>query len=149
MLTHGRFHALTPIVLFLVVFVLASSTVSAQTRRDAILQPITTFAPDAIAQATPRVIRKSDSLINGALIGAGVAVASGLFICTRMEPWEVCRGNVGSILKLGAVGAGIGAGVDALIRGRATIYQSENGTTLHATPLIGRDANGIRLAVTF
>ena len=68
--------------------------------------------------------RQSDSLLNGALIGAGAAVASGLFVCTRMEPWENCRDDVGPMLQIGAIGAGIGIGVDALIRGRRTIYEA-------------------------
>src|SRR5687768_8247719 len=36
-------------------------------------------------------VREADSLVNGALIGAGVAVASGLSLCLAMEPWENCR----------------------------------------------------------
>jgi hypothetical protein len=87
--------------------------------------------------------------LNGALIGAGVAVGTGLFICTRMEPWDTCTGNVGSLVKLGAVVAGIGAGIDALIRRRVTVYESPNGTTIQAAPIVGRDPRGLRLSVTF
>lgn len=68
--------------------------------------------------------RQSDSLLNGALIGAGAGVASGLFLCRLTEPWEVCRGNVGAMFRIGALGAGIGIAVDALIRGRKTIYEA-------------------------
>ena len=66
--------------------------------------------------------RRSDSLLDGALIGAGAAIASGLFLCTRTEPWENCRDDVGPMLRIGALGAGAGIGLDALIRGRRTIY---------------------------
>jgi hypothetical protein len=149
MRTNGRFHLLKRIVLFLMVFSGASSGAAAQTPAVTTFKPITTFAMDAAAQATPRVVRTSDSLINGALIGAGVAVASGLFVCTRMEPWAVCRDDFGPMLKLGAIGAGIGAGIDALIRRRVTIYENPNGTALHAAPIIGRDAKGVRLSVSF
>ena len=62
------------------------------------------------------VVRQHDSLWNGALIGAGAGVASGLFLCTRMEPWDNCRDDFGAMFKLGAIGAGIGMGIDALIR---------------------------------
>jgi hypothetical protein len=94
-------------------------------------------------------VRHSDSLLNGALIGAGVAVATGLVMCRMMEPWENCRDDVGPMLKIGAVGAAIGIGVDALIRGRKTIYPAPPGSTrLHAVPLIGGRA-GLQLSVSF
>jgi hypothetical protein len=94
--------------------------------------------------------RRSDSLINGALIGAGAAVASGLFLCTRMEPWENCRDDVGPMLWIGGIGAGIGIGVDALIRGRRTIYEApEKSAELHAAPIVGRRAGGLRLSLAF
>ena len=93
-------------------------------------------------------VRENDSLINGALIGAGAAVASGLFLCTRMEPWRNCRDDYGAMVKIGAIGAGIGMGIDALIRKK--VHQSASGETeVHATPLIGRRAKGLRLSVTF
>src|SRR5688500_1895542 len=66
-------------------------------------------------------VRQSDSLIHGALIGAGAAVASGLVFCTLMEPWDNCRDDVGPMIRIGAIGAGIGMGIDALIRKK--IYQ--------------------------
>ena len=69
-------------------------------------------------------VRQSDSVINGALIGAGVGVASGLFLCGLTEPWENCRDDVGPMFRIGALGAGIGIGIDALIRGRRTIYEA-------------------------
>ncbi len=76
-----------------VLSVLAVSAASAQTSQ-----------PDVVE------VRQSDSLLNGALIGAGVAVASGLGFCTLMEPWENCRDDFGSMVKAGAIGAGIGIG---------------------------------------
>jgi hypothetical protein len=71
-------------------------------------------------------VRRSDSVLNGALIGAGAAIGTALFMCQLMEPWENCRDDVGPMLRIGAVGAGIGIGVDALIRGRKTIYVAPN-----------------------
>jgi hypothetical protein len=99
-------------------------------------------------QPGPVTVRESDSLLNGALIGASAGVASQLMICRAMEPWSVCLNDVGTMLKFGALGAGIGMGIDALIRKK--IYQSESGSThIHAAPLIGRRAQGLRLAVSF
>ena len=93
-------------------------------------------------------VRESDSLINGALIGAGAGVASGLVFCTLMEPWENCNDDFGSMMKVGAIGAGIGMGIDALIRKK--VYQTASGETeVHAAPIIGRRAKGLRLSVRF
>jgi hypothetical protein len=95
-------------------------------------------------------VRESDSLINGALIGAGAAVASGLFVCTRMEPWRNCRDDVGPMFRIGALGAGIGIGIDALIRGRSTIYEVSPGRTmLYAAPIFARRTGGVQLSLTF
>jgi hypothetical protein len=95
-------------------------------------------------------VRRSDSLINGALIGAGAAVASGLFLCRLTEPWENCRDDVGPMFRIGALGAGIGIGIDALIRGRRTIYETAQvSTRLHATPIVARHAAGLQLSLSF
>lgn len=94
--------------------------------------------------------RYSDSVLNGALIGAGAAVASGLFLCTRTEPWENCRDDVGPMFRIGAVGAGIGIAIDALIRGRRTIYEAGPGSTrLRLAPIVARHAGGLRIALSF
>lgn len=94
--------------------------------------------------------RHSDSVLNGALIGAGVAVASGLFLCTLTEPWENCRDDVGPMLRIGALGAGVGVGVDALIRGRRTIYEASQGSArVSAAPIIGRHARGVQVSIRF
>jgi hypothetical protein len=95
-------------------------------------------------------VRHSDPVINGALIGAGAAVASGLFLCNLTEPWENCRDDVGPMLRIGALGAGIGIGIDALIRGRTTIYEAPPGSTrLHAAPIVGRRTGGLQLSLSF
>ena len=99
-------------------------------------------------QAGGVTVRESDSLINGALIGASVGVASGLGFCTLMEPWRNCRDDFGAMIRTGAIGAGIGMGIDALIRKK--VYRSASGgAEVHAAPLIGRRAQGLRLSVTF
>ena len=100
------------------------------------------------SQPGPVTVREPDSLLNGALIGAGAGVASHLLICRTMEPWDVCRNDVGPMLKFAAIGAGVGAGIDALFRRK--VYQSASGATqIHAAPLIGTRAKGLRLSVSF
>jgi hypothetical protein len=100
-------------------------------------------------EVTRVTVRHSDSVLNGALIGAGAAVASGLFLCRLTEPWENCRDDVGPMFRTGAIGAGIGIGIDALIRGRKTIYEASGSTRLHAAPIVGRRAAGLRVSLTF
>jgi hypothetical protein len=100
------------------------------------------------AQTTSRPV--NDSVLNGALIGAGVAVASGLFLCTRTEPWDNCRDDVGPMLRIGAIGAAVGAGIDALIRRRRPLLSAELGSTrLEAAPLIAGRAAGLRVWLRF
>jgi hypothetical protein len=103
------------------------------------------------ADAITRVrVRRSDTVIEGALIGAGAAVASGLVLCTLTEPWRNCRDDIGPMTRIGAVGAGIGIAVDALIRGRTTIYTAPGSSTrLHAVPLVGSGTAGVLLSVKF
>jgi hypothetical protein len=94
-------------------------------------------------------VRHSDSVLNGALIGAGAAVATGLFLCTLTEPWRNCRDDVGPMFRIGAVGAVIGIGVDLLIRGRRTIYEAPGSTRVHVVPLLGRHTGGLQIALRF
>ena len=91
-------------------------------------------------------VRHSDSVMNGVLIGAGAAVASGLLLCRLTEPWENCRDDVGPMVRIGAIGAGVGIGIDALIRGRRTIYEAER---LHLVPIVTRQAGGLLVSVSF
>ena len=108
----------------------------------------TVSVASAQTQTAGVTVRESDSLINGALIGAGAGVASGLVLCTLMEPWENCNDDFGSMMKVGAIGAGIGMGIDALIRKK--VYQTASGETeVHAAPIIGRRTKGLRLSVRF
>ena len=117
-----------------------------------LLFAVTISTGSAASAQTPQqsgtAVRQSDSLLNGALIGAGAGVASGLLLCRTMEPWQNCRDDFGSMALTGAIGAGIGMGIDALIRKK--VYQTASGgTEVYAAPLFGRRAKGLRLSVTF
>jgi hypothetical protein len=96
----------------------------------------------AVAAQTAR--RRSDSLVNGALIGAGIAVGAGLAFCTAMEPWDNCRDDYGPMLRIGAIGAAIGVAIDALIRERVPAT-----TRITAAPLVSRDAKGMQVTTRF
>jgi hypothetical protein len=132
---------------------------SGQERKTRILdvsgETVTAGAPDgarrlSIADISRVKVRHSDSVLNGAVIGAGAAVASGLFLCSLTEPWENCRDDVGPMIRIGALGAGIGIGIDALIRGRTTIYDAGGGSIrVQAAPIVGRGTRGVRVALTF
>jgi hypothetical protein len=95
-------------------------------------------------------VRRSDSLINGALIGAGSAVASGLGLCSLTESWENCRDDGGSIAAIAALGAGIGVAIDALLRDRRTIYEAGTSSReLRIGPMLAPHARGLQIAVRF
>jgi hypothetical protein len=95
-------------------------------------------------------VRHSDSVINGALIGTGAAVASGLFLCSLTETLGNCADDVGPIFRIGAIGAAVGIGIDALIRGRKTIYEAPHSSTrLRATPIVARHAGGLQISFSF
>jgi hypothetical protein len=95
-------------------------------------------------------VSQSDSVVNGALIGAGAGVASGLFVCRLTEPWEVCRNNIGPMIGWGAIGAGAGLAIDAVIRERKTIYEAApRGVRLYAAPVIASGTRGLQIAFRF
>jgi hypothetical protein len=156
---------LRQIALLIALTTLSSSVVSAQTVPPAERNLDTALARAAAAWLTTSperegearfdarhvTVRQSDSLVNGALIGAGVALASGLFMCRAMEPWDVCLSGdqAGSYITFGAIGAGIGIGIDALIRKKITIHETPGGAQLSAAPLVGRHGAGLRMSLSF
>lgn len=153
--------ALNRIALLIAFSVSTASAVSAQTppapersletplTQATAVRPIDSVGPEENSGMTRLQERRSDSLLNGALIGAGVAVASGLFLCRATEPWDVCLSgdNAGPLVGFAAIGAGIGIGIDALIRGQKT-HETPVGR-LHATPLVGRRGAGLRMSFSF
>ena len=119
-------------------------------RQTALVLILSVFAISAASAQTPRgtvTVHQSDSVLNGAIIGAGAGVASGLLLCSLMESWDICRDDYGSMLKTGAIGAGIGIAVDALIRKK--IYQNASGVEVHTGAIIRRRDTGVQLSVRF
>jgi hypothetical protein len=142
------------IVLVILLSVISAGNLSAQTReRTEERGSLAAAASDELrrldAQQGARIERRrNDSVLNGALIGAAAGVASGLLLCRSMEPWEVCN-DPGPLLRVGALGAAIGIGIDALIREREVIYGSTGSTELHLAPLVGRGTKGVQLGLRF
>jgi hypothetical protein len=95
-------------------------------------------------------VRRADSILDGALIGAGAGLASHLLGCRLMEPWDVCLHDTGPQLTFAAIGAGIGMGADALIRGWQTVFEAPSGgTRLRVLPAAAPGAAGLHLSLSF
>jgi len=77
-----------------------------------------------------RIQRRGDSLRNGAIIGAVVGVGMGLLAggmadCAGDDPGGDCPGmRVAAVIVSTGVYAAVGAGIDALIKGRTTLYEA-------------------------
>lgn len=103
----------------------------------------------AASQATvPVERRRNDSVLNGAIIGAAVAVGAALPFCRAMEPWDVCL-QAGPLVRIGALGAAIGIGVDALIRKREVVHVPVGSAQISVAPVAARGAGGVRIDVRF
>ena len=94
--------------------------------------------------------RGPDSLKNGALVGLSIGGGlAAMFITAALGAGE--DGGHWYWVALPAyagMGAGIGAGVDALIEGRRVIYARTNSRqALSLAPMLGRDRRGIALSV--
>ena len=151
---HSSAHGFNRIVLAVLLSVVSAGTVSAQTD-DFLDKPgsVAAAASEELRrldgqQAVRIERRRNDSVLNGALIGAAAGVASGLLLCRTMEPWEVCN-DPGPLVRVGALGAAIGIGIDALIRKREVIYQRPEAAQVHVAPLVGRGTKGVQLGLRF
>jgi hypothetical protein len=82
------------------------------------------------AARVARIQQRGDSLRNGAIIGAIVGVAigivtAGLADCPGDHPGGGCPGSRAALFVVSTgVYAAIGTGIDALIPGRATVYEA-------------------------
>jgi hypothetical protein len=106
-----------------------------------------------------RIDRPHDTLANGALIGFTSGAALGLLAVVSEENRDCEPAGFFSCgdppaaaylvapLVLGGLGAGVGVGIDALIRRDANLFQrgEERGATL--TPVLGRSVRGLAVSV--
>ena len=55
-----------------------------------------------------------------------------------------------SMFRIGAIGAGVGIGIDALIRGQLSLYEvARGGTRLRAAPIVARHVAGLQVSLGF
>jgi hypothetical protein len=100
--------------------------------------------------------RRPDSLGSGALIGfaAGSSVGIACYIDTAGES-EMAGWCTGYLLVFGALGAGLGVGIDALIPGRKTVVFRAPGSTgaasarLTIAPIVTPRAKGVAVGLRF
>lgn len=110
--------------------------------------------------AIVRIDRPHDTLANGALIGFLSGAAYGLFALAAEENADCEPGGFFSCGDptaaayavippvLGAIGAGIGVGIDALIRRDPTLFRRGDSRVMLA-PSVGRGVGGLSLSVSW
>jgi hypothetical protein len=106
-----------------------------------------------------QIARPTDSLADGALIGLAAGAAFGVVAATAgttdcdesSEYWGPCFGGprfiIGSALIFGGIGAGIGVGIDALIRRNRVVYRRDTGFTARVVPIVGRGRTGAAMTI--
>jgi hypothetical protein len=91
--------------------------------------------------------RRDDTLRNGALWGLGAGAVGGFLPCGR------CHVGPGLMMAgiAGGLGAGVGVGIDAIIRGQATVFQraGASGTKVTVAPRLSKSHQGVMVSVTF
>ncbi len=102
-----------------------------------------------------QISRPPDSLANGALIGLAGGAAYGLLgstvgtsDCDYDGPCYNEAGYIiGATLVFGAIGAGIGVGVDALIRRNRVIYRRDADVQARLAPVVAPGVRGAVVAI--
>ena len=98
--------------------------------------------------------RRSDPLLNGVLWGFGAGAAGGWVamqatVCSGCH-WDPPSFPVQMAMLFGAIGAGAGAGLDALFRHDDLVYaRQSSGVRVSMTPQFGKGVNGLRMSVKF
>ena len=104
-------------------------------------------------------LRERDSLRRGALIGLGVGAVIGIGLCVAAnaeDPHSVRASEYAWCPAIpGAIGAGIGVGIDAITPGRKILVYRAPGSAgagsarLSVAPLITRRAKGVAVSFAF
>jgi hypothetical protein len=94
-------------------------------------------------------VRRSDSLLNGFLIGAAVGAGTIVALAFSIDRNEADEYGPATALY-GAIGGGIGIGIDALIRGKRTVFMARSGAhRVSVQPIVTARAQGLRVSLTF
>jgi hypothetical protein len=104
-----------------------------------------TVGTSVLHETAVRELRRSDRVWNGALIGAaiGTGLATWDYAIDPSEP-----GNAVVFTAAIGLGSAIGAGIDALAKGKV-LYSSPQKATIAVLPLLGKTQRGARVAVRF
>lgn len=111
-----------------------------------------------LGETSVRRIRRRlpDSLWNGAAIGAAsvmtLSTVGAVAFADRGEGESFGWSDVGFICYLGAIGAGVGTGIDALIQGRKVIYETPGPTarrSFRVAPVVSARVRRVRISVSF
>ena len=111
-----------------------------------------TFAPQDISRIRQR---RGDSLANGAWWGFGIGVGLGVLgaVAVALDDGSDDLGFAGTsavVAAYGGMGAGLGVGIDALIRRQQIIYESAAvSSAVVLVPLVGHKRTGAMIAVRF
>jgi hypothetical protein len=98
---------------------------------------------------------RGDSLRNGALIGLGAGAGTAGVIWAVYCSGGGCENDggvvAGNIALMGGLGAAVGAGIDALIPHKQTIFRNETDGSARLTirPIVNRSNRGVQVAWSF
>jgi len=106
------------------------------------------------ASITAIARRKRDSLLTGALIGAGAGVFAGWFWARGEDAWDFEMPNEFAYYALFAgMGAGVGIAVDAAVPGKkVTIYPAapvSSTAKIHVLPICAPGRRGVAVRLVF
>ena len=95
--------------------------------------------------------RRGDSLKNGALIGFAIGGAFAAYAVTAQLPSDDYNGDeyIAFVPLLGGIGAAIGVGIDALIRGDRVLYARPQASqpSVSVAPIVRRGQKGVLMSV--
>lgn len=101
-----------------------------------------TFPASSIAE-----VRKTEGVLNGALIGAGIGTGLALWDYL-IDPSEPGNGVI-FVVSIG-LGTAIGAGIDAMRDGGRVVYRARSqARNLSMAPMIAGGRRGVRVSVRF
>ena len=99
-------------------------------------------------------VREQDSLVNGAVIGA--CVGGGLFViagiaCALVDGCGAASETFAAAAVFGGIGAGIGVGIDAMVKTERLVYVSpvRGGFSVGLAPVVSSTGKGVRVVLRF